>query len=109
MLKHTEYATFDFIITQTIIAINKIINTILEILRKYLYSFSVSGFSGVSSGQKTNTEVADNAVSIKTKTCILFVSHNLTQNKQRNIDVVVATAHFNSLEACIPPAYLLIN
>lgn len=47
-----------------------IINTIItnkmiqEILRKYLNSLSDNGFSGVSSGQKTNMQTADNALII---------------------------------------------
>lgn len=35
-----------------------------ETLRKYLNSLSVNGFSGVSRGQKTNIQTADNALII---------------------------------------------
>lgn len=70
-----------------------------DILRKYLYSSFVSGFSGVSSGHKTNIKTVAILVNTNIGICILFVSHSLVHKRQRKIDIVVIKVHFISLEA----------
>ena len=109
MLKHIGYAIVNFITIEIMIIDNIIAKTIREILRKYRSSSFVSGFSGVSSGQRINMTIEAKRVKINVGICILNITFDLTHKRQIKIDVVLIISHFNSLEACIPPAYLLIN
>ena len=59
LAQHGANTTLNLKINDTIIAIIINNNIIQDILRKYLYSLSLKGFSGVSSGQRMNIKVAN--------------------------------------------------
>jgi len=58
LAQHGANKALNLKINDKIIAIIINNNIIQDILRKYLYSLSLKGFSGVSSGQRMNIKVA---------------------------------------------------
>ena len=68
-------------------------------LRKYLYSLSLKGFSGVSSGQRMNIKVANTKDILSNAILISYIFDSLISTMQHKIDKVDNISHLVSVLA----------
>ena len=72
-------------------------NIIQDILRKYLYSLSFKGFSGVSSGQRMNIKVANTKDILSNAILISYIFDSLISTIQHKIDKIDISNDFIDL------------
>ena len=80
-----------------------------DVFLKYRYSLSDNGFSGVSSGHKTNMTTVEIKAIIKRGNLKSYRFANLIITMQRAIDMLDKISQRVSVFAWYPPAYLRID
>ena len=84
---------------ETIIVVKITSKIIQDILRKYLRSLSVKGFSGVSSGQRMNIKTVHTKDILNSVILMSYIFENLISDMQQKIDKADNISHLVSVLA----------